>query len=72
MRTGVQESPQEIGPEHLGIVCDVTHDDEVKAAVDKAVSPYGRLDALQQQMPALPRRAKPLSRNDGCRVGAGG
>src|SRR5438046_3155687 len=43
---GVQEIAAEIGPEHLGIVCDVTRDREVKAAVDKALSRYGRLDAL--------------------------
>src|SRR5439155_12704050 len=43
---GVQEIAAELGPEHLGIVCDVSCDEEVEAAVDKAVSRYGRLDAL--------------------------
>lgn len=43
---GVQEIAAELGPDHLGIVCDVTRDEEVKAAVGKALSRYGRLDAV--------------------------
>ena len=43
---GVEKIVAELGPDHLGIVCDVTHDAEVKAAVDRAVKHYGRLDAV--------------------------
>jgi meso-butanediol dehydrogenase/(S,S)-butanediol dehydrogenase/diacetyl reductase len=43
---GVQKIVAELGADHLGIVCDVTHDAEVKAAVDRAVKHYGRLDAV--------------------------
>jgi len=43
---GVEEIAAELGPEHLGIVCDLTRDDEVKAAVEQVLSRYGRLDAL--------------------------
>src|SRR5258707_7288028 len=43
---GVREIATELGPEHMGIVCDVTRDGEVKAAVAKAVTRYGGLDAL--------------------------
>lgn len=44
--TGVDETVAELGSEHLGIVCDVTRDAEVKAAVGRAVERYGRLDAV--------------------------
>jgi NAD(P)-dependent dehydrogenase (short-subunit alcohol dehydrogenase family) len=43
---GVEEAAAELGPEHLGIVCNVTRDSEVKAAVEKALKHFGRLDAV--------------------------
>lgn len=43
---GVNETAAELGPDHLGIVCNVTRDAEVKAAVEKTLARYGRLDAL--------------------------
>jgi meso-butanediol dehydrogenase/(S,S)-butanediol dehydrogenase/diacetyl reductase len=45
-KDGVAEAAAELGPEHLGIVCDVTHDSEVKIAVKKALKHYGRLDGV--------------------------
>src|SRR6266850_5802568 len=45
-KDGVAEAAAELGPEHLGIVCDVTRDSEVKTAVEKALSHFGRLDAV--------------------------
>jgi NAD(P)-dependent dehydrogenase (short-subunit alcohol dehydrogenase family) len=45
-KDGVAEAAAELGPEHLGIVCDVTRDAEVKIAVEKALKHYGRLDAV--------------------------
>jgi NAD(P)-dependent dehydrogenase (short-subunit alcohol dehydrogenase family) len=43
---GVAAAAEELGPEHIGIVCDVTRDAEVKAAVEKALKHFGRLDAV--------------------------
>jgi meso-butanediol dehydrogenase / (S,S)-butanediol dehydrogenase / diacetyl reductase len=43
---GVEKTVAELGPDHLGIVCDVTRDADVKGAVEKAVAHYGRLDAI--------------------------
>ena len=43
---GVEEAAAELGPDHLGIVCDVTRDAEVKIAVEQALKHYGRLDAV--------------------------
>jgi NAD(P)-dependent dehydrogenase (short-subunit alcohol dehydrogenase family) len=45
-KDGVAEAVAELGPDHLGIVCDVTSDAEVKQAVEKALKQYGRLDAV--------------------------
>ena len=45
-KDGVAEAVAELGPKHLGIVCDVTRDSEVKSAVKKALKKYGRLDAV--------------------------
>jgi meso-butanediol dehydrogenase / (S,S)-butanediol dehydrogenase / diacetyl reductase len=44
--TGVKETVGELGSNHLGIVCDVTRDEEVKAAIDQTLTHYGRLDAV--------------------------
>lgn len=55
---GVEAVAAELGPEHLGIVCDVTRDTEVKAAVEKTLSHFGRLDAVHNNagiaMPCKP------------------
>ena len=45
-REGVAEAIAELGPRHLGIVCDVTRDDQVKSAVEQTLEKYGRLDAV--------------------------
>ena len=45
-KDGVAEAAAELGPEHLGIVCDVTRDAEVKIAVERALKHYDRLDAV--------------------------
>ncbi|TAL05613.1 MAG: SDR family oxidoreductase, partial [Verrucomicrobia bacterium] len=45
-KDGVESIAAELGPEHFGIVCDVTRDAEVKAAVGKALLRFGRLDAV--------------------------
>ncbi len=43
---GVEKVAAELGADHLGIVCDVSRDDEVKAAIEKSLSRYGKLDAV--------------------------
>lgn len=43
---GVEKTATELGPEHLGFVCDITRDGEVKTAVEKTLSRYRRLDAV--------------------------
>jgi meso-butanediol dehydrogenase/(S,S)-butanediol dehydrogenase/diacetyl reductase len=45
-RAGVEAVAAELGPEHLGLVCDVTRNAEVRAAVKKALKHFGRLDAV--------------------------
>jgi meso-butanediol dehydrogenase/(S,S)-butanediol dehydrogenase/diacetyl reductase len=43
---GVASVAAELGSEHLGIVCDVTRDEEVKATMAQTLKRYGRLDAV--------------------------
>lgn len=43
---GVEAVAAELGPEHIGIVCDVTRDAEVKEAVKKILDRFGRIDAV--------------------------
>ena len=49
----------ELGPDHLGIVCDVTRDDDVKAAVEKSLSRYGRLNAVHNNA-GISHPSKPI------------
>ncbi len=37
---------KELGPEHLGICCDITKEEEVKAAIEKTLLRYGHIDAI--------------------------
>jgi meso-butanediol dehydrogenase/(S,S)-butanediol dehydrogenase/diacetyl reductase len=43
---GVKQTVAGLGADHLGIVCDVSRDAEVKAAIEKAMAHYGKLDAI--------------------------
>jgi len=45
-KDGVEKVANELGKDHLGIVCDVTRDSEVKTAIEKTLSHYGKLDAV--------------------------
>lgn len=58
-REGVEKTVEELGPDHLGIVCDVTHDEEVKAAVEKTLSRYDHLDAVHNNA-GIATPSKPL------------
>jgi NAD(P)-dependent dehydrogenase (short-subunit alcohol dehydrogenase family) len=42
----VAKAAAELGPEHLGFACDVSSDAEVKAAIEKTLACYGRVDAV--------------------------
>lgn len=56
---GVEKTVEELGPDHLGIVCDVTRGDEIKAAVEKTLSRYGHLDAVHNNA-GIATPSKPL------------
>ncbi|HWD92138.1 MAG TPA: SDR family oxidoreductase [Verrucomicrobiae bacterium] len=43
---GVEAVAAELGPEHIGIVCDVTRDAAVKESVEKTLERFGRIDAV--------------------------
>lgn len=43
---GVAAVTAELGSDHLGLVCDVTRDEQVKATVAQVLQRYGRLDAV--------------------------
>lgn len=58
-RKGIEQVASELGSEHLGIVCDITRDEEVKAAFEKTISRYGRLDALHNNA-GISQPSKPL------------
>src|SRR3984957_12322060 len=45
-KDGVEKAAAELGADHLGIVCDVTRAGEVKTAIEKTLSRYGKLDAV--------------------------
>jgi meso-butanediol dehydrogenase/(S,S)-butanediol dehydrogenase/diacetyl reductase len=45
-KEGVEAVAAQLGSEHLGIVCDITRNEEVKAAVEKTLARYGKLDAV--------------------------
>jgi NAD(P)-dependent dehydrogenase (short-subunit alcohol dehydrogenase family) len=56
---GVKRTAKDLGPKHFGIVCDITHDDEVKAAIKKTLTRYGRLDAVHNNA-GISTPSKPL------------
>jgi meso-butanediol dehydrogenase/(S,S)-butanediol dehydrogenase/diacetyl reductase len=43
---GVEKTVAALGPDHFGIVCDVSRDGEVKTAIEKTLARYGKLDAI--------------------------
>jgi meso-butanediol dehydrogenase/(S,S)-butanediol dehydrogenase/diacetyl reductase len=43
---GVENAVAELGPQHCGITCDISHGDEVKAAIATTLARYGKLDAV--------------------------
>jgi len=49
----------DLGPEHLGFSCDVADDSQVKQALERTLSTYGRLDAIHNNA-GIGLPAKPL------------
>jgi meso-butanediol dehydrogenase/(S,S)-butanediol dehydrogenase/diacetyl reductase len=43
---GIKQVSAELGPDHLALHCDITRDAEVKTAIEKTLSRYGRLNAV--------------------------
>jgi len=43
---GVEETLADLGADHMGIVCDVSRDTEVKMAVEKTLLRYGKINAV--------------------------
>jgi NAD(P)-dependent dehydrogenase (short-subunit alcohol dehydrogenase family) len=58
-KKGVEQITTELGEEHFSIVCDVTRDDEVKAAIEKTLAHYGKLDAVHNNA-GIATPSKPL------------
>jgi meso-butanediol dehydrogenase/(S,S)-butanediol dehydrogenase/diacetyl reductase len=42
----VVKAAADLGPDHLGLSCDVSHDADVKLAIERTLAQYGRLDAV--------------------------
>jgi meso-butanediol dehydrogenase/(S,S)-butanediol dehydrogenase/diacetyl reductase len=58
-REGVEKVSAELGHDHIGIVCDITRDDQVRDAVERTLSRYGRLDAVHNNA-GISTPSKPL------------
>jgi len=56
---GVARVAAELGPDHLGLVCDVADDGAVQAAIEQALARYGRLDAIHNNA-GLSHPSKPV------------
>jgi len=50
---------QELGPQHLGVLCDISRPAEVKAAIQKVLDSYGRIDAIHNNA-GIASPSKPL------------
>jgi len=58
-REGVEKVAAELGSNHLGIVCDVTRDQEVKGAIEQTLARFGRLNAVHNNA-GISQPSKPL------------
>jgi len=55
----VEAAAEELGDEHLGMVCDVTNAMEVKEAIEVTLARYGRIDAIHNNA-GIAAPSKPL------------
>jgi len=53
------QAAAELGPDHLGFACDVSNDAEVKAAIERVLAKYGKLDAIHNNA-GIATPSKPL------------
>jgi NAD(P)-dependent dehydrogenase (short-subunit alcohol dehydrogenase family) len=45
-RSQIEQAVVELGPDHLGMACDVSRESEVKSALEQTLQRYGKLDAV--------------------------
>jgi NAD(P)-dependent dehydrogenase (short-subunit alcohol dehydrogenase family) len=53
------QAAAELGPDHVGFACDVTNDDEVKAAIERTLAHFGKIDAIHNNA-GIASPSKPL------------
>ena len=53
------QAAAELGPDHLGFACDVSKDSDVKSAIARVLSHYGKLDAIHNNA-GIATPSKPL------------
>jgi NAD(P)-dependent dehydrogenase (short-subunit alcohol dehydrogenase family) len=58
-REAVEKAAADLGPDHLGMACDVSRGDEVKAAIERTLARYGKLDAVHNNA-GIGSPSKPL------------
>ena len=58
-KEAVAKAAAKLGAEHLGIVCDVSHDAEVASAIKETLARYGKLDAVHNNA-GIGTPAKPV------------
>ena len=57
-KAAVEKAAAELGPDHLGLACDVSLGDQVLAAINATLNRYGRLDAVHNNAGiAMPSKA---------------
>lgn len=55
----INEAIEQLGPKHLGIVCDVSNAVDVERAIKQTISKYGKLDAIHNNA-GIASPSKPL------------
>jgi NAD(P)-dependent dehydrogenase (short-subunit alcohol dehydrogenase family) len=58
-REAVERAAAELGAEHLGMECDVSHGGQVQAAIQRTLDRYGKLDAVHNNA-GIGSPSKPL------------
>ncbi len=58
-KEAVDQAAAKLGPEHLGIVCDVSRGADVEAAIKETLARYGKLDAVHNNA-GIATPVKPL------------
>jgi NAD(P)-dependent dehydrogenase (short-subunit alcohol dehydrogenase family) len=57
-QNAAEKAAADLGPEHLGLTCDVAQGEEVKAAIEATLARYGKLDAVHNNAGiAMPSKA---------------